>query len=108
MLDSGTRPAELSSARLSALLGDVSGVPYSGSTGQATVAEVADFAGTNRLDHAQAVAVDTENGILFSASEGTVTFHDAHYRSKVERTIRAIYGNRTGELPFLQMEPGGG
>lgn len=77
-----SRAAELSGARISAIL-DAVGVPAglrSIDTGTVTVAaiDVTDI-GTSALSHAKQVAMD-EFGRLFVAKDGTVTFHDRHRR----------------------------
>jgi len=101
--DTLVRPQELTGFRLAAVL-DVAGFPFAGEGGQSEVAGD-DLIGVNRLDHAQAVA-ETDGGILFCDSDGVVVFQDRHHRTKLEREVRAVYGNGGGaELPFRSLEP---
>jgi hypothetical protein len=100
------RDTELAGARISALLEDVPGIPYSGDTGQHEVIGD-DLQNVNRLEHAQAVA-ETDGGVLFANGLGEVVYQDNHYRAKNERTVRATYGDGGGaELPVKNLEPMG-
>jgi hypothetical protein len=74
-----TRAAETSGERIAAVLDTIS-VPAAlrdlddGSVAVASIDVTSP--GTSGLDHAKAVAIDTEGGQLFVAKDGKVTFHD--------------------------------
>ncbi len=98
------RAQELSGARLQALLDGFPGIPYDGEAGQSEVVGD-DLNGSFSLDHAQAIT-ETEGGVFFADAAGMVVFQDRHHRSKLERTVQAIYGDGGGsELPIKHMEP---
>lgn len=102
--ESTPRPEELSGGRLSAVIGDVAGLSYTGDAGQSYIVAT-DLEQANRLEHALAV-VETEGGILFEAGDGTLTFQDRHYRILNEASVRAVYGDGGGsEIPVTLMEP---
>lgn len=102
--ESSARPEELSGARLTAVIGDVSGLRYSGGTGQSYMVSV-DLDQSNRLEHALAV-VETEGGILFESGDGILTFQDRHYRILNESSSRYTIGDGGGsEIPAAQYEP---
>lgn len=74
-----TRPAELTGARIAAVL-DAIGVPAALrdiDPGTVVVDAInVESAGTSGLDHAKQTAIDSEGGQLFVAKDGKVTFHD--------------------------------
>jgi hypothetical protein len=84
-----TRPAELAGARIEAVL-DAIGVPAALrdiDPGTVTVDAIeVTTSGTSGLDHAKAVAIDSEMGQLFVAKDGRVTFHDYSRRLNAAST----------------------
>jgi hypothetical protein len=98
------RPRELSGARLEALLDGFPGIPFSGEAGQSEVIGD-DLNGVNSLDHAQTIA-ESEGGIMYANSSGTIVFEDRHHRVRYSRDVQATYGDGGGgELPIRHMEP---
>jgi hypothetical protein len=101
-----TRPAELSGARIEAVL-DAIGVPAAlrdVDTGTVTVDAInVDTAGTSGLGHAKAVALDSEMGSLFVAKDGKVTFHD--YERRLNASVLHEFSDDGADLPYTSIEP---
>lgn len=78
-----SRPAELSGDRIDAVL-DAVGIPAANravDAGTTTVSAIdVTSEGVSGLDHARAVAADSEFGQFFAAKDGKLTFHDRHRR----------------------------
>lgn len=73
-------------------------------TGQTLLAPSDDIAGQAPLEHLQLVA-EVEQGRLFTARNGTLTFHSRHNFYANEKTDRAVFGNGGGsELPYQDVE----
>lgn len=87
-----SRPAELSGARITAVLDQI-GWPSADRSVAAGVAQLAAFtvtADTTALKHLQDVQ-DAEGGALFIERGGSLVFQDRHWRNLSERTSRATF-----------------
>jgi hypothetical protein len=100
------RPEEISSARVSAFLDEISwpvGL-RSIQTGAALLAAHS-YAGVSALQALQEIAL-SEAGVLFVSTTGVVTFHNRHQRVATN-PLRATFSNRpgVGELPYSEAQP---
>lgn len=100
------RPAELSGARIQAVL-DASGYtgPTSISVGQTLIGPLA-FSTVSAWSHMTDV-VNAELGDLYFAADGTLTFRDRNaIGSDTRSTVsQATFGDQAGELPYSDVLP---
>lgn len=100
-----TRSAELSGARIDAVLTEV-GIPaglQDTDTGTVMIdAITVDQPGTSALSYARSVAADSEFGQLFAAKDGKLTFHDRQRRlnASILHTFSDVGGGHRYDTEF--------